>query len=125
MSFEFALLHLIESSPTVLTAGDDLGLMHHRAPMQFEQGGVSSHIVILTILQADLEEEEGVARTMAWLRCNFEKLAKFSGAKTLEITVHLTMKDGSRYLRVPVEDLDILSELNCDLLLQYSRPFAS
>jgi len=122
VAFEISLLHLIESSPAVLTADADLGLLPHCAPRQFEQDGISSHIVILTILQEDLDERVGVARTMEWLRENIDKLKHFSGAKTLEISANLTLKDGSRYLRVPVEDLDILTDLNCDLLFQYSRP---
>ena len=76
---------------------------------------------ILQILDDELPEEIGVARTMDWLNQNQSKLESFPSALTVEILVGLKLEDACRFIRIPAEAIEALFELQCDLLFQYSR----
>ena len=125
MAFVRSTLELIGSDPRVLMLPTELALTLCCRPRLFEKDGVQKHIVLLTIVEEDLAEEEGVARTMNWLNHNREKLECFAGAITLEILCSLELEDASRYLRITAEAVELLFDLQCEVLLQYSRTFPS
>jgi len=124
MAFSRSTLELVGADPSILNMHNELGLTLCCRPKEFETDGTQMHIVLLSILEQELPEPIGVARTMNWLNENREKLELFSGGIALEILCRLEVEDGSRYLRITAEAAELLFDLQCDLLFQYARTFS-
>ena len=122
--FQHSTLQLVGSDPKALTLGDHLGLKWCCRPRGFEVDGAQMPIALLSIIEAELPEEVGGTRTLEWLSQNRQKLELLSGTLTVEILCSLSIEDGSRFLRIDAEAIELLFDLECDLLFQYGREFS-
>lgn len=121
MTFLMAALQVVGSDASILTLNESLGIPFWGAPKTFEEDGASTYFVMLTIIDEELPEKTGVERTFDWLSRNIESLMIISGRLKLEIQSGLALNDGSRFLTIPVEGLELLSDLDCDLRFQFMK----
>lgn len=121
MAFLMAALQVVGSDARILTLDKSLGTPFWGAPKTFEEDGVPTYFVMLTIIEEELPEETGVERTFDWLSRNIACLMIISGRLKLEIQGGLALNDGSRFLTIPVEGLELLSDLDCDLRFQFMK----
>ncbi len=123
MTFLMATLQVVGSDASILTLDESLGIPFWGAPKTFEEDGVPTYFAMLTIIEEELPEEIGVERTFDWLSRNIESLMIISGRLKLEIQGGLALNDGSRFLTIPVEGLELLISLDCDLRFQFIKEF--
>lgn len=123
MTFLMAALQVVGSDATILTLDKSLGIPFWGAPKTFEEDGVPTYLAMLTIIEEELPEEIGVERTFNWLTRNIERLVDIPGRLTLEIQSLLKLEDGSRFLQIPVEGMELLISLDCDLRFQFIKEF--
>ena len=116
-----AILEAVGSDAEIHSLDKSLGISFCGKPQTFEEDGVPLYWAMLTIIDEELPEEIGVERTFKWLSLNIESLVDISGRLTLEIQCGLKLNHGSRFLKIPVEGLELLIALNCDLRLQFMK----
>lgn len=121
MTFLAAKLSIVGSDERINTADQILSSRFCGSPRTLESEGAVLYYATLTIVEELLDEWVGVDRAIEWLLRNEESLMELIGDKTLEIECGLTVNDGSRFLTIPVEGLEVLSNLDCSLKFQFMQ----
>lgn len=123
MTFLMAILESVGPDVQIHSLNKTLGIPFCCKPQTFELDGAPLYVARLSIIDEELPEEIGVERTFNWLSLNIGSLVDIPGRLTLEIECLLALEDASRFLRIPVERLELLISLDCDLRFQFIKEF--
>ena len=125
MAFLMSILEAVGSDAEIHSLNTSLGIPFCCKPRTFEEDGVPLYWAQLAIIEEELPEGIGVERTFNWLSLNIVSLVDFPGRLTLEIQSLLKLEDGSRFLKIPVEGMELLISLDCDVRFQFIKEFPS
>lgn len=123
MAFLMSILEAVGSDAEIHSLNTSLGIPFCGKPQKFEVDEGPLYFAFLTIIEEELPEEIGVERTFNWLTRNIERLVDIPGRLTLEIQSLLKLEDGSRFLKIPVEGMELLISLDCDVRFQFIKEF--
>lgn len=123
MAFLLANLEASGTSPMILRIDNYLGKPFYGRPRSKDINDAIWHYAAVTVIEKQLDESEGVSEVIKWLSENKEKLLRLPGDKVLEFQCGLMPDEGSRFLTIPINGLQILAELECKLSHQFMKAF--